>query len=171
MAKFVHLHVHSHYSLLSALPKIPDLVAAAKAQGGTALALTDRGNLYGAIEFYKECTRAGIQPIIGIDVALLGGSRLVLLAENETGYKNLLALVTESHLGEDDAGGIISRELLQRHAQGIIAVSPSLQGEIVLALRSRDGGKASKIAGEYRDMFGDKNIYLEISRHEEIDGH
>ena len=74
--KFVHLHTHSHYSLLSALPKVPDLVATAKADGMSALALTDAGNLYGAIEFYKECKRAGIKPIIGLDAYLAIGSQL-----------------------------------------------------------------------------------------------
>ena len=77
-AKFVPLHVHSHYSLLKALPKIPELVAKAKAQGCTALALTDIGNLYGAIEFYKECKSAGIKPIIGLDATMEGGGRKLL---------------------------------------------------------------------------------------------
>src|SRR5271154_66015 len=100
-SKFVHLHTHSHYSLLEALPQIPDLVAAAKLDGQVALALTDNGNLYGAIEFYKECKAQGIKPIIGVDFFVAPRtrfdkehrvddrtSRLVLLAKNETGYRN-----------------------------------------------------------------------------------
>src|SRR3989338_10832541 len=98
---FVHLHTHSHYSLLSALPKIDELVAAAKEAGMEALALTDLGNLYGAIEFYKECKRQGIRPILGVDIRLAEKNlreedsrdfrppRLTLLAENETGDTNL----------------------------------------------------------------------------------
>jgi DNA polymerase-3 subunit alpha len=97
-ASFVPLHVHSHYSLLKALPKIPYLVERAKAEGLEALALTDIDNMYGAIEFYKECKAAGIKPIIGVDASIEDGKRLILLAENEVGYKNLLQLVTKSHL-------------------------------------------------------------------------
>src|SRR5271167_4673916 len=109
--QFVHLHVHSHYSLLEALPQIPDLVAMAKADGQTALALTDNGNLYGAIEFYKECKEQGIKPIIGVDFYVAPRtrrdkehrvddrhSRLVLLARDMVGYKNLLQLVSKSYL-------------------------------------------------------------------------
>src|ERR1035437_6182564 len=111
MKPFSHLHVHSHYSLLNALPKIPDLVARAKKDGMKALALTDNGNMYGTIEFYKECLNEGIKPVIGIDayVAIRNRTdkqaaidnvryRLILLAKNETGYKNLITLVTKAHL-------------------------------------------------------------------------
>src|SRR3989344_5981892 len=111
MEKFVHLHIHSHYSLLQALPKIPDLIAAAKKNDMSALALTDNGNLYGAIEFYKACKKENIKPIIGEDAYVATRTRfdkqagvdnrrarLVLLAENLTGYKNLIKLVTYCHL-------------------------------------------------------------------------
>ena len=111
MEKFVHLHIHSHYSLLQALPKIPDLIAAAKKNEMVALALTDNGNLYGAIEFYKACKKENIKPIIGVDAYMATRTRfdkqagvdnrrarLVLLAKNLTGYKNLIKLVTYSHL-------------------------------------------------------------------------
>src|SRR4051812_35593639 len=97
-ATFVHLHVHSHYSLLRALPKIPDIVAAAKMAGCEALALTDLDNMYGAIEFYKECKSAGIKPIIGLDANMGDGKRLLMYAKNLVGYQNLLQLVTKSHL-------------------------------------------------------------------------
>ncbi len=122
-AKFTHLHVHSHYSLLKALPKIPDLVKKAQEVGLDTLALTDIDNLYGAIEFYKECKAAGIKPIIGVDASIEGG-RLLLLAENEMGYKNLLALVTESHLAEKP-NIIMTREMLNAHVAGLIAVVPN----------------------------------------------
>lgn len=128
-AKFVHLHVHSHYSLLQALPKLPELVAAAKAQGCTALALTDRGNLYGAIEFIKECTSAGIKPIVGVDVQRANqngvpSGRLLLYAENYTGYQNLLAMVTESNLAEHAGGPVVTNDILEKHREGIITLDP-----------------------------------------------
>ena len=110
-SNFIHLHVHSHYSLLSALPKIKDLVKRAKKEGMEALALTDNGNLYGAIEFYKECKKNDIKPIIGLDAFLAlrtrhdkqagidnKRSRILLLAKNYQGYQNLIKLVTASQL-------------------------------------------------------------------------
>jgi DNA polymerase-3 subunit alpha len=111
MKPFSHLHTHSHYSLLTALPKIPDLVKTAKALDMKALALTDNGNMYGAIEFIKECEKNGIKPIVGVDAYVAirtrfdkqagidnSRTRLVLLAKNETGYKNLIELVTRAYL-------------------------------------------------------------------------
>jgi len=123
MSAFVPLHVHSHYSLLKALPKIPELVAAAKAQGYTAMALTDIDNLYGAIEFYKECKAQGIKPIIGLDAKMEGGSRKLLYAADITGYKNLLALVTKSHL-TDAQGAPITQAMLDEHSLGLVVVDP-----------------------------------------------
>lgn len=122
-ARFVHLHVHSHYSLLKALPKIPDLVAAAKAEGCEALALTDIDHLYGAIEFYKECKAAGIKPIIGLDANLGGGKRLLLYAKNIAGYQNLLAIVTQANL-ESDGSPLVSRDNLEAHKEGLITLDP-----------------------------------------------
>ncbi len=137
--RFVHLHTHSHYSLLSALPQIPALVGAAKAAGMHALALTDNANLYGAIEFYKECAKQEIKPIIGVDLYVAARTRfdkeakidakrtrLVLLAENIAGYKNLLKLVTRANLEGFYYRPRVDRELLAEHADGLIAVIPSL---------------------------------------------
>jgi DNA polymerase-3 subunit alpha len=149
MAKFVHLHVHSHYSLLAALPKIPQLIAAAKAQGMEALALTDLGNLYGAIEFIKECKEAGIKPIVGVDVALEQGARLLLYAENEVGYKNLLALVTETYFATDTGTPVATYEMLAKHTQGVIAVVPGRYD-----------------ATRVREIFGEKNTYADVALHE-----
>ena len=136
MSKFVHLHTHSHYSLLEALPKIPELVKRAKKLGMTSLALTDSGNLYGAIEFYKECIEQEVKPIIGVDfyVALRTRhdkearidnqrSRLVLLAENITGYHNLLKLVTASYLEGFYYKPRLDRELLEKYNEGLIAIA------------------------------------------------
>ena len=122
-ARFVHLHVHSHYSLLQALPKLPDLVAAAKAQECEALALTDLGSMYGAIEFIKECKNAGIKPIVGLEAYLADNNRILLLAENEQGYKNLLALVTESQFAEHTDRPIVTPEMLRAHSSNIIAIA------------------------------------------------
>jgi DNA polymerase-3 subunit alpha len=173
MTRFVHLHVHSHYSLLEALPKIPDLVALAKKQGMDALALTDSGNLYGAIEFYKECKDAGIKPIIGLDayIALRGRNdkesridnlrtRLVLLVENETGYKNLMKLVTASNFEGFYYKPRLDRELLEKHKEGLIAILPALGGE-----------KAEEKILWYKHNFGANNFFIEITHHPEIAGH
>ncbi len=123
-AKFAHLHVHSHYSLLQALPKLPDLIARAQEVGCEALALTDRGNLYGAIEFIKECQHAGIKPIIGLDAHVGDGKRLLVYAENNQGYHNLLKLVTKSNL-EFPNEPTVTKEMLTEHAAGLIMLEPT----------------------------------------------
>jgi len=184
MSKFTHLHTHSHYSLLNALPKIPALVAAAKKDGMEALALTDNGNLYGAIEFYKECKKNGIKPIIGIDayVALRGRrdqqagidnqrSRLVLLAKDLDGYRNLLKLVTASYLEGFYYRPRIDKELIEKHHAGLIAIMPSFSGDIANALKHNDKEKARETLDWYQKNFGKEDFYLEITHHPEIDGH
>ena len=184
MSKFSHLHTHSHYSLLQALPKIPDLVARAKKNDMPALALTDSGNLYGAIEFYKECKEKGIKPIIGVDFYKAVRTRndkqagvdhtrdrLVLLVENLIGYKNLIQLVTKSHLEGFYYKPRIDNELLQNYHEGLIAIIPALGGEIGKALRRNDLEKAEKALKFYLDTFGPKNVFIEITIHEELSGH
>lgn len=181
---FIHLHTHSHYSLLTALPKIPELVAAAKEHGMPALALTDNGNLYGAIEFYKECKKQDIQPIIGIDAYVAVRTRhdkepridnrrfrLILLAQNETGYKNLLALVTKSNLEGFYYKPRVDRELLELHAEGLIAIIPSFSGETTEALKRKDMAGAREVLAWYQGVFGKDAVYLEVTHHPEIDGH
>ena len=145
---FVHLHVHSHYSLLDGLPKIPELVKRAKDLGQPALALTDHGSMYGIVEFYKACKREGVKPILGVEAYLASASRLdkksgiddrpyhlVLLAENVEGYKNLLRLVTRANLEGFYYRSRIDKELLREHRGGIIALTACLQGEIPKAKR------------------------------------
>ncbi len=176
-AKFAPLHLHSHYSLLQALPKLPDLVKAARAQGCTALALTDLGNLYGTIEFISDCRKHDIKPIIGIEVYLPDNARLLLYAENDKGYRHLLKLVTASYMTEHEGKPTLTRELLRaelaldRHEGGLIAVIPCLRGDIPAALRSHDEAKAKRILDEYLEIFGPENIFLGLSMHEELDGH
>src|SRR3989338_3371312 len=127
---FVHLHTHSHYSLLDGLAKVNDLVGEAKKFGMPALALTDHGNLYGAIEFYKACKKAGINPIIGVEVYVAAGSlyekrpgvddkryHLILLAKNFEGYKNIVKLVSIAHLDGFYYKPRIDREVLKKHRE------------------------------------------------------
>ncbi|MGC9602144.1 MAG: DNA polymerase III subunit alpha [Minisyncoccia bacterium] len=150
-AKFAHLHVHSHYSLLGALPKIPQLVERAASLGCDALALTDLGNLYGAIEFYKECRHADIKPIIGLEARLENDSRILLYVENEQGYKNLLAIVTESYFAPHDGKPTVTKEMLARHHEGLIAAVPRIKGAN---------------PAEYKPIFGEKNFYTDVALHE-----
>jgi len=183
-AKFIHLHTHSHYSLLTALPKIKDLINTAVKSNMPTLALTDNGNMYGALEFYKECKKAGIKPIIGVDLFVAArtrfdkeahidnkSSRLVLLAKNLYGYKNLLKLVTYSHLEGFYYKPRIDKELLEKYSNGLIAILPSFSGETAIALKNKDEKKAIEISEWYKKTFGNENIYLEITHHPEIDGH
>ena len=145
---FTHLHVHSHYSLLKALPKIPDLVARAKKEGLTSLALTDIGNLYGAIEFYKECVDNDIKPIIGIEVPLADANRILLLCENMQGYHNLLKLVTAANLDNETQ---FTYELLAQYKEGLIALAPAARGDRSVELQK---------------IFGNANFYSHAALHE-----
>ncbi|MBI5221549.1 MAG: PHP domain-containing protein, partial [Candidatus Magasanikbacteria bacterium] len=174
MKDFVHLHVHSHYSLLEGLAKVPDLVKAAKKRGFSALALTDHGNMYGAIEFYQECEKNGLKPIIGTEVYLApkshldkdeheNYSRLVLLAIDNTGYHNLIALTSIAQTAGFHLKPRIDKELLKKYHSGIVALSGGFDGEIVVALRKENNlAKAKKLALEYREIFGEDNFYLEL---------
>ncbi len=183
-SRFVHLHTHSHYSLLSALPKIDELVAAAKAAGMNAVALTDNGNLYGAIEFYKECKKNELKPIIGVDCYLAARTRhdkqtgvdnrrtrLVLLAKNNIGYKNLLRLVTDSYLEGFYYKPRVDRELLEKYAEGLICISPSFSSEIIAALKADDEEKVLELVAYYKKLFGEGAFFLELTHHPEIPGH
>ncbi len=180
---FVHLHTHSHYSLLSALPTIKTLIKAAKTDGMKALALTDAGNMYGAIEFYKDAKSEGIKPIIGIDAYMAARTRfdkepnidskrtrLVLLAQNLSGYKNLLKLVTASHLEGFYYKPRLDYELIEQYQDGLIAIIPSFNSEVVLSLRNDDEKRATEVLQKYQDIFGAPNVFLELAIHPEIEG-
>jgi len=181
--RFAHLHTHSHYSLLEALPKIEDLVAAAKEAGQEAVALTDNGNLYGAIEFYKEAKKAGVKPIIGVDFFVAPRTRfdrehrvddrharLVLLAKDITGYKNLIQLVSKSYLEGFYYRPRLDRELIATYKDRLIAILPSFGGEHARALKDGQAEKAREAAGWYKKTFG-TDLYAEITHHPEIEGH
>ena len=180
---FVHLHTHSHFSLLEALPKLSDLVDAAKKDGQKALALTDNGNLYGAVEFYKECKDAGIKPIIGVDFFVAPRTRhdkehrvddrharLVLLAQNFEGYQNLLQLVSKSYLEGFYYRPRIDRELIEQYASGLIAILPSFSGEHAQAIEDGNANKAKEILSWYKKTFPDR-AFAEITHHPEVAGH
>ncbi len=174
MSEFVHLHVHSHYSLLDALPKIDELVSHAKKNGYIALALTDHGNMYGTIEFYEACQKEGIKPIIGFEAYVTSGSHaekhaeekvfhLVLLAIDNTGYKNLMKLASIAQLEGLRDKPRLDKELLKQYHEGIVALSGCGEGEIPWILRKEDNiEKAKQVALEYRDIFGENNFYLEL---------
>lgn len=145
-----------------------------------ALALTDHGNLYGAIEFYKKCTKAGVKPIIGVEAyitadmhAKTGGTddkryHLILLAENNTGYKNLLKIVTAAHLEGFYYKPRIDKDFLRTHAKGLIALSGCLSGEVPRALLAGNAEHAEELAREYAGIFGRNNFYMEIGHHPNI---
>ncbi|MBV9356005.1 MAG: PHP domain-containing protein, partial [Chloroflexi bacterium] len=174
---FVHLHIHSEYSLLDGLSPVPQLVAEAKRGGMRALALTDHGNLYGAIDFYAAARAAGIKPIIGLEAYVSprgmvdkSGAQdrnyfhLVLLAKNRDGYQNLLKLVTRSHLEGYYYKPRLDRALLEEHAKGLIALSACYSGEPSRAILEGDPARAREAAGWYRDLFGE-DYFLELQDH------
>ncbi len=172
---FTHLHVHTEYSLLDGMCRIPQLVARAKELGMDSLAITDHGTIYGAIEFYLAAIEAGIKPIIGCEVYLAPDSRfgrnasdkthchLILLAENRKGYHNLIQLVTKAHLEGFYYRPKVDKELLEQHHQGLIALSACAGGEIPRLIQEGRLEEAKQAALWYRQTFGD--FYLEIQRH------
>lgn len=181
MAKFTHLHVHSHYSLLDGLAKIDELVARAKELNFEAMALTDHGAMYGIPEFYKKMKEAGLKPILGVEVYLAPESRfqkrakiddkryhLTLLAKNYQGYQNLLKLVTKAHLEGFYYKPRVDKELLKECREGIIALSGCLTGEIPRLILANQKQEAEKKLKEYEEIFGE-DFYLEINYHPNIE--
>ncbi|MBI2109513.1 MAG: DNA polymerase III subunit alpha [Parcubacteria group bacterium] len=180
---FIHLHTHSHYSLLDGLSKITEMVSLTKSYGMPALALTDHGALYGAIQFYKECKKAGIKPIIGVEAYIAKRTRhdkqpgidnkrfhLTLLAKNNTGYKNLIKLVTLSHLEGYYYKPRMDKELLRAHSEGLICLSGCFGSELSRALRNKNVEGAEKVITEHQEIFGKENYFLEIMHHPDIEG-
>ncbi|GAG71775.1 unnamed protein product, partial [marine sediment metagenome] len=178
---FVHLHVHTHYSLLDGLAKPADLVAKAKKIGMKALAITDHGAMYGASEFYKACKDAGIKPIIGVELYIsprrmqdktpkidTSPYHIVLLAKNNTGYKNLLKLVSKAHIVGYYYKPRVDKELLSKYSGGLIALSACLQGEVQQAFLANKKDKAIKVVKTYQDIFGKENFYAELQHHPNI---
>ena len=172
---FVHLHTHSHYSLLDGLTKIPDLVAAVKDKGMSAVALTDHGNMHGAVEFYQAAKYADIKPIIGLEayVAPEGIANkapkerpyhLILLAINNTGYENLIKLLTIANLEGFYYKPRIDMQLLREYNEGLVVLSGCLSGQIPRALQAGEYEKAKAAANEFLDIFGPDRFYLEVQK-------
>ncbi len=175
--KFVHLHVHSHYSLLDGLSKIDDLIAYVKELGMDTVALTDHGNIYGAVEFFKKAKKAGIKPIIGCELYVARESRfsknpradnlyhhLTILVKDEVGYKNLTKLVSSAHLDGFYYKPRVDRELLEAHHKGLVCLSGCYNGEIAHFIKIGRIDDAIKTAEYFKNLFG-KDYYIEIQEH------
>jgi len=181
MAKFTHLHVHSHYSLLDGLPKIDELLDYTKELGMDSVAVTDHGVMYGIVEFYKKAKAKGIKPIIGCEVYTAfekltdkrpnidnKRNHLILLAKNEQGYTNLVKLVTIAQLDGFYYKPRIDEEVLEKHAEGLIGLSACIQGKIPRLLLANKPEEAEEVAKRYEKFFGKGNFYLEIQHHANI---
>ncbi len=177
--KFVHLHVHTHFSLLDGATRIDALIARARDQGSGAVAITDHGNLFGVIPFYQAAVKAGIKPIVGCEVYMAPGDRreknargmkeasyhLLLLARSLAGYKNLLKLSSIAYREGYYYRPRIDKEVLRAHADGLICTSTCLGGEIPQALMKEDRQAAEETARFYLDTFGEENFYIELQDH------
>jgi DNA polymerase-3 subunit alpha len=177
---FVHLHVHSEYSLLDGAAQLDKLVEAAKGLGFPAIALTDHGNLFGAIDFYTAAKKAGIKPIVGCELYVAPGSRFerssqdggyegashcTVLVRNETGYRNLVKLVSKAYLEGFYYKPRVDRELLAQHADGLLVLSGCLNSEVSKLLSAGEDAKAKQVAGWYQDVFGRDHYFMEIQSH------
>lgn len=175
---FTHLHLHTEYSLLDGACRIEPLVLRAKELGMTSLAITDHGNMYGAVDFYKTCKKHGIKPVIGCEVYVAPRTRfdrekvldkdynhLILLCENEKGYKNLIKLVSLSYTEGYYYKPRVDHDILEKYHEGLICLSACLAGEIPQAILERDYEKAKNTALWYRDVFGKDNYFLELQDH------
>ncbi|MGM0501777.1 MAG: DNA polymerase III subunit alpha, partial [Bacillota bacterium] len=176
MSDFIHLHNHSEYSLLDGTARIESLIEAAKQEDMPAVALTDHGVLFAAIKFYRQAQEAGIKPIIGCEVYIAADHQqknarnkdnyhLVLLAENNQGYRNLLKLVSTAYLEGFYYKPRIDKELLREHNDGLIALSSCLAGKIEKLIQNRQFDLAKEEALEYKEIFGADNFFLELQDH------
>ena len=177
MSGFVHLHLHSGYSLLDGACRINEIAEAAARDGQSAVALTDHGAMYGAVEFYRACKSVGVKPIIGCEVYVAPGSRfdrdhnstkyrhLVLLVENETGYRNLCRMVSLSFTEGFYSKPRVDYELLSEYSGGLIALSACLGGAVPAAILDSDFDRAMKEAERLRSIFGPEGFYLELQDH------
>lgn len=182
-SKFIHLHTHSHYSLLDGLSKIPQLVKRAKELGMPALALTDHGVMYGAIEFYKACKKEGIKPIIGVEAYMAERSltdkepnidnkryHLTLLAKNHAGYKNLMKLISHSYLEGYYYKPRMDLEIIEKHSDGLICLTGCPGSRFVHHLRNNNVEEARMLLDHYVKIFGKENVFIELMIHPEVDG-
>ncbi len=183
-SNFVHLHLHTHYSLLDSTISIPELVTQVSGYEMPAVAMTDHGNIFGAFQFHKAALNAGLRPVIGCEVYVAPGDHeerspipgrrrpydhLVLLAENDRGYRNLMWLVSEGFLKGFYHKPRISKDVLADHSEGLIGLSACLSGEVSRLLLDRDSKGAREAAETYREILGDGNFFLEIQNHGTVD--
>lgn len=175
---FCHLHVHTEYSLLDGFSRLDKLISRVKDLGMTACAITDHGSMFGVVDFYKKCKSAGIKPIIGCEVYLAPrdmeskdstldkySSHLILLAENNQGYKNLIKIVSDAYVDGFYYKPRTDKDHLRRYSEGIICLSACLNGEIPKAILARNFDRARSLAQEYIDIFGKDNFFLEVQDH------
>ena len=174
---FAHLHIHTEYSLLDGACRIDQLMERVKECGQTAIACTDHGVMYGCVQFYKAAKKAGIKPIIGCEVYVAtrtrfdkvnkidGNNHLILLCKNETGYKNLIKMVSASFVEGFYSKPRIDKQLLEQYHEGLICLSACLAGEIPQAILAGDYERAKTSALWYRDLFGEGNYYIELQDH------
>ena len=179
---FTHLHLHTQFSLLDGACRLSELVSRAKELGMTSLAITDHGNMYGAVDFYRECKKQGIKPIIGCEVYVAKKSRfdktgsvenetdhLVLIVKNEIGYKNLINMVSKAFTEGFYRKPRVDMELLEAHSEGLICLSGCLAGNIQKKIISGDMSGAESYAVKLDKIFGRGNFYLEL-QNQGIDG-
>ena len=182
-APFVHLHTHTHYSLLDGLSKPAQIAKIAKADGQPAIAITDHGAMYGAIDFYMECKKEGIKPIIGVEAYIANRTRFdkepgvdnkryhcTMLAKNDTGYRNLLKLTSLAYTEGYYYKPRMDKDLLRTHSEGIIALSGCPAGELGRCiLNTGDKERCKEIIKEYQDIFGKENYYIEVMHHPDVE--
>src|SRR5579885_1613990 len=188
---FVHLHTHTEFSMLDGAARVADVVAKAVADGQPAIGITDHGNMYGILDFYKECNRQGITPVLGTELYMAGESRherpvrrgrldagggegeageklyyhLTALAETTEGYRNLMKLSSEAYLSGYFYKPRADWELLEHYHQGLIATTGCLGGVVLQALLAGDAEKALKLAGRLQDIFGRDSLFVELQDH------
>src|SRR5437867_10457513 len=180
-SEFVHLHVHSEYSLLDGAAQLEKLVDRAKDLKFPAIALTDHGNLFGAIDFYLAAQKAGIKPILGAELYVApgkytergsqdgggyeGANHLTVLVRNRTGYRNLVRLVSKSYLEGFYYKPRVDRELLAQHADGLLVLSGCLNSEVSRLLSQGETQQAREVAGWYQEVFGKDHYFMEVQAH------
>src|SRR5262249_25716253 len=179
-ADFVHLHVHSEYSLLDGAARLEKLVGKAKELKFPAIALTDHGNLFGSVDFYTSCEKAGVKPILGCELYVAPGSRFersgqdgsyegashcTVLVRNRTGHANLMKLVSQAYLEGFYYKPRVDRELLAQHADGLLVLSGCLNSEVSRLLSAGEETKARDTAGWYQEVFGKDFYFMEVQAH------
>ena len=178
-SNFAHLHLHTEYSLLDGACRIDEVIEKAHEAKMPAVAITDHGNMFGAIEFYRAASERGVKPIIGCETYIAPGSRLekksssardaayhlVLLAKDDVGYRNLIQLVSSAHLEGFYYKPRIDKEILAQHSKGLIGFTSCLKGEVPNNIANEQFDRAKEILDEYRHIFEPGDFYIELQNH------